>query len=81
MRIDKSRKNDLIFTIDLKDFFSILLKPWISQGVFGPADRNNLASEAEHGGVFEDGELFQIGPAPWRIATRSPQRQELSYVY
>jgi hypothetical protein len=80
VRIHKSRQHHLPGAIDLDDLFSIFLNPGIAERVLRLADRNNLPTKAKNGGIFEDGEFFQIGAASGRIATRGSQRQELANV-
>jgi len=80
MRVDKAGQNNLSLTVDLDDFLAILLEPGIAEGVFGPADGNDLATLAEHGSVFEDGEVLQIGATSQHMSVRKPQSQELADV-
>ena len=53
VRIDKTRQDDATAAVDLDDFLAILLQPRIAQRVFGAADGNNLAADAENGSVIE----------------------------
>ena len=81
MGINESGQDDFARAVDLGDFLAILLQPRIAQGVFGGADGNDLSAEAEHGGIFDDAELFEVGTASrtglrgWRV-----ERKQLSNI-
>ena len=61
--IDKTRKHDLTFAIDLDHLPAIFSQPRIAKGVFGCAHRDNFAAQAKDSGVFDDAEFLESGPA------------------
>jgi hypothetical protein len=63
VRIDEAGKHDVTDTVDFDDLFAILFEPGIAEGVFGPADRNNFAAQAEDSGVFEKAEFGECRAA------------------
>ena len=61
--VNKTRRNHLIFAVDLDDVLAVFLKPSISETLLRGADRHNFAGIAENGGTFDNSEFFEIPPA------------------
>ena len=63
MGIDEAGKDDSAGAIDFGDLLTMLLDPGIAESIFGRADGDDFAADAEDGGVFENAEFFEIGTA------------------
>ena len=74
MGIDKARQHHAPATVDFDDLLAILLQPGIAQSVFRGADRNDLASQAEHGSVFDDAEFGKGSAASRAVAAERSVR-------
>jgi hypothetical protein len=63
--VDKSGDDDFAGAVDLGDLLAMLHDPGIAEGVFGGSDGDDLAAEAENGGIFADPEFFELRTAAW----------------
>ena len=79
MRVHESGQDYLSGAVNFHKLGAIFLEPGIAQSIFGLANGDNLAAEAEHRSVFEDGELFKIWSSARARGSRA-QRQELADV-
>jgi len=64
VRIDEAGKDDAVAAIDLGDALAVLLDPRVAQRVFRLADGDDLAAEAEDGGVFNNAKPGKGSAAP-----------------
>ena len=81
MGVHKSRQDDLAGAIDLDNFLAVLPDPWIAQGVFTFAGRNNFLAYAQHRAILDDAEVLQRWAAARAVISgRRLQRQQLADV-
>jgi hypothetical protein len=50
-------------TVDFGDSLAVLFEPGIAEGVFGLANGDDFAAQAEDGGVFEEAEFGECRTA------------------
>jgi hypothetical protein len=81
MRINKTGKNNLAFTVELDHFPTIPFQPGIAKSVSGFAYGDDFAAKAEDSSVFDYAELFESGAAAWAgTAGRRAEGEELADV-
>jgi hypothetical protein len=61
MRIHESWQNNSATTVDF-GYVVVALEPRIFRGLLASSDRDNLAADAEDGGVFDNAEVTHVVP-------------------
>src|SRR5579863_3649096 len=79
--IDKTWQNDFTRAVDLENFLTILFQPRIAESVFGFANRNNFAADAQDSTIFDHAKLSEVGAAARsRLAGRRSHSEKLANV-